>query len=104
MGDAFFFSKNGRCSIHAFKSETCGSGPFTFDMNGDRIALYLQHELICPIVGLIKEVPEAYRHQYELVVQSIMQLVKNLTEKELRAICAIEKPETDKVAEIPWAW
>lgn len=98
-------SKNGKCSIHAFKPETCRSGPFTFDMNGDdRIALYLKHERICPIVGLLKEVPEAYRQQYELAEQSITHLVKNLTEEELAAICAIEEPETDKVAEIPRAW
>ncbi|MFA6226199.1 MAG: YkgJ family cysteine cluster protein [Methanoregula sp.] len=54
-------SKNGKCGIHAFKPETCRSGPFTFDMNGDMIALYLKHERICPIVGLLKEVPDAYR-------------------------------------------
>ncbi len=96
-------SKNGKCSIHAFKPETCRSGPFTFDMNGDRIALYLKHERICPIVGLLKEIPEAYRQQYELAVQSITHLVKNLTEEELAVICAIEEPETDKVGEIPRA-
>ena len=94
-------SDKGKCTIHAFKPETCRSGPFTFDINGDMIALYLKHERICPIVGLLKEVPEAYRQQYEQAVQSITHLVKNLTEEELAVICAIDEPETDKVAEIP---
>ncbi|MDO9549726.1 MAG: YkgJ family cysteine cluster protein [Methanoregula sp.] len=93
-------SQNGKCSIHAFKPETCRSGPFTFDMNGDKIAIYLKHEKICPIVGLLKEVPEAYRQQYELAVQSITHLVRNLHEDELAAICCIDEPETEKVAEI----
>jgi hypothetical protein len=94
-------SENGKCRIHTFKPDTCRSGPFTFDMNGDMIAIYLKHERICPIVSLLKEVPEAYRQQFELAAQSITHLVKNLSEEELAVICAIEEPETDKVAEIP---
>jgi hypothetical protein len=94
-------SANGKCSIHAFKPETCRSGPFTFDMNGDKIAIYLKHEKICPIVGLLKEVPDAYRQQYELAVQSITHLVRNLQDDELAAICCIDEPETEKVAEVP---
>jgi len=94
-------SRNGKCSIHAFKPETCRSGPFTFDMNGDKIAIYLKHEKICPIVGLLKEVPEAYRQQYELAVQSITHLVRNLHDAELAVICSIDEPETEKVAEVP---
>jgi Fe-S-cluster containining protein len=94
-------SENGKCGIHATKPETCRSGPFTFDMNGDMIALYLKHESICPIVGLLKREPEAYRQQYELAVQNITHLVRNLTDDELAVICRIEEPETDKVAEVP---
>ena len=94
-------SKNGRCRIHAFKPETCRAGPFTFDMDRDRIAIYLKHESICPIVGLLQEVPEAYRQQFELAVQNITHLVRNLPPDELAAICRIEEPETEKVAEVP---
>jgi hypothetical protein len=46
-------------------------------------------------------VPEAYRQQYALAVQSISHLVSDLTEEEIAAICRIEEPETEKVAEIP---
>ncbi|MFA4850137.1 MAG: YkgJ family cysteine cluster protein [Methanoregula sp.] len=94
-------SENGKCGIHAFKPETCRSGPFTFDMNGDMIAIYLKHERICPIVGLLKNEPDAYRQQYELAVQNITHLVRNLSEEELAVICSIEEPETDKVGEVP---
>jgi hypothetical protein len=34
-------------------------------------------------------------------VQSITHLVKHLTDEELAVICAIDEPETDKVAESP---
>jgi uncharacterized protein len=92
--------ENGKCRIHAFKPETCRAGPFTFDMKGDLIGIYLKHESICPIVRLLKEVPEAYRQQYELAVQSITHLVRNLTDDEISVICQIDEPETEKVAEV----
>jgi Fe-S-cluster containining protein len=94
-------SENGKCSIHALKPETCRAGPFTFDVNGDIIEIYLKHESICPIVRLLKEVPEAYRQQYELAVQKITHLVGNLTVDEISVICRIDESETEKVAEVP---
>jgi len=94
-------SDNGKCTIHAFKPETCRAGPFTFDLNGDLIGIYIKHESICPIVKLLKEVPEAYRQQYELAVQNITHLVRNLTNDEISVICQIDEPETEKVAEVP---
>ena len=93
-------SDNGKCTIHAFKPETCRAGPFTFDMKGDLIAMYIKRESICPVVKLLKEVPEAYRQQYELAVQNITHLVRNLTGDEISVICQIDEPETEKVAEI----
>ena len=56
---------------------------------------------ICPLVTLLKETPEAYRAQYDLAVKSITHLVGHLTPAELDAICRIEEPETEKVAEVP---
>lgn len=92
--------ENGRCRIHAFKPETCRAGPFTFDVQGNLIMMYLKHETICPVVRLLKESPGAYRQQYEHAVQSIRHLVMNLTEDEISAICQIDEPETEKVAEV----
>ena len=50
--------------------------------------------------GLLREDPEAYGHQFALAKKSITHLVANLTDEELSAICRIEEPETEKVAEI----
>jgi uncharacterized protein len=95
------FWNEGRCSIHRIKPETCRAGPFTFDVKGDVIEIFLKFKTICPIVGLLKEVPEAYEQQFALAKKSITRLVANLTEEELCEICRIEEPETEKVAEIP---
>ena len=91
----------GKCAIHAIKPETCRAGPFTFDVKGDTIEIFLKFEEICPVVRLYKDTPEAYRQQYELAVKSISHLVSNLTDAEIAAICLIEEPQTEKVAEIP---
>ena len=93
--------KDGRCSIHGIKPETCGAGPFTFDVKGDTIEIFLKHEGICPLVRLLRETPEAYEQQYARAVGNITHLVSNLSEEELEAICRIEEPDTEKVAEIP---
>jgi len=94
-------SEQGTCRIHAVKPETCRAGPFTFDVQGDVIVIYLKYESICPLVKLIKETPEAYRQQYDLAVKSITHLVSNLTQEEIDAICCIDEPETEKVSEVP---
>ncbi|MDD1686915.1 YkgJ family cysteine cluster protein [Methanoregula sp.] len=94
-------SKGGKCTIHGIKPETCRAGPFTFDVKGDVIEIFLKFESICPIVRLLKETPEAYNQQYIQAVQNITWLVAHLTEEELAVICRIDEPETEKVAEIP---
>jgi len=94
-------SENGKCRIHDRKPETCKAGPFTFDVKGNVIEIFLKHESICPMVRLLKEVPEAYRQQFELAAAGITHLVRNLTEEELAVICSIDEPETEKVAELP---
>jgi uncharacterized protein len=93
--------KDGKCSIHGIKPDTCRAGPFTFDIKGDTIEIFLKFESICPIVRLLKEVPAAYDQQYSLAVKSITHLVANLDDDELTGICRIDEPETEKVAEIP---
>ena len=95
------FCNGNKCSIHTIKPETCRAGPFTFDVKGDIIEIFLKYETICPVVRLLKEVPEAYEHQFDLAKKSITHLVRHLTDEELDAICRIEEPETEKVAEIP---
>jgi hypothetical protein len=70
-------------------------------VKGDVIGIFLKYETICPVVRLLKEEPEAYAHQFALAKKSIAHLVANLTNDELSAICRIDEPETEKVAEIP---
>jgi Fe-S-cluster containining protein len=95
------FCNGNRCSIHGIKPETCRAGPFTFDVKGEVIGIFLKYETICPVAGLLREVPEAYEHQFALAKKSIARLVADLTDEELSAICSTEEPETEKVAEIP---
>jgi len=90
-----------KCSIHKIKPETCRAGPFTFDIKGDKIEIFLKYESLCPIVRVLKEVPEAYNQQYLNAVEHISNLVSHLCENELEAIHRIEEPLTEKVAEIP---
>ncbi len=94
-------SQGGKCAIHGIKPDTCRAGPFTFDVHGNTIEIFLKYESICPLVGLLKEVPAAYKQQYAYAVRNITRLVSNLTEEELAAVCRIDEPETEKVAEIP---
>jgi Fe-S-cluster containining protein len=92
--------EHGRCSIHSVKPETCRAGPFTFDVKGEIIEIYMKHAGICPVVVLLKETPYAYQQQYHLAAKSIAHLVSNLTQDEIDAICRIDEPETEKVGEI----
>ncbi len=89
-----------KCTCHEIKPETCRAGPFTFDINGDKIRIFLKHAAICPIVPLLKEEPEMYRQQYEKAAENILGLVAHLTDTEIAAINRIDEPDTDLVAEI----
>jgi Fe-S-cluster containining protein len=92
---------DGKCSIHHIKPETCRAGPFTFDIKGDKIEIFLKYESLCPIVRVLKDVPEAYNQQYLNAIEHLSNLVSNLCENELEAIHRIDEPLTEKVAEIP---
>ena len=70
-------------------------------MKGNIIEIFIKYETICPVVRLLKDVPEAYEYQFALAKKSITHLVANLTAKEVDAIGKIDEPETEKVAEIP---
>jgi len=89
------------CLIHAIKPETCRAGPFTFDVDGDMIRIFLKHASVCPVVTLLKEVPEAYGQQFDLALKNISNLVDHLTDEEIDAINRIDEPDTDLVVAIP---
>ncbi|MDI9646498.1 MAG: YkgJ family cysteine cluster protein [Archaeoglobales archaeon] len=98
-GFCIFFD-NGKCSIHTIKPETCVAGPFTFDLKGDMLEIYLKLEKICPLVAYLKKDKKAYREQFRVAVENIVQLIMDLDERSLREILKIEEPDTVKVAEI----
>lgn len=92
--------ENGMCSVHSIKPETCVAGPFTFDMQGDILQIFLKKESICPMVKVLIENREAYEGLFQAAVEKIADLVSALPEDELVEILKIEEPETDLVAEI----
>jgi Fe-S-cluster containining protein len=92
--------KGGRCQIHGIKPETCVSGPFTFDLRGNVLEIFLKRESLCPLVPYLKEDPDAYARQYEMALTNITELVKAVPKCELEVIVGIPEPETDKVAEL----
>jgi Fe-S-cluster containining protein len=92
--------QQGLCQIHQIKPETCVAGPFTFDMKGSLLEIYLKRETICPLAKFLRENQEAYRNLFDVAVEKITDLVRALPSSELAAVCKIEEPETDLVAEI----
>jgi Fe-S-cluster containining protein len=92
--------QGGRCSIHPIKPETCVAGPFTFDMKGSILQIFLKRERICPMVAYLKENREVYDGLFESAVEKVVDLVNAMPAEELAEILKIEEPETDLVAEI----
>ena len=94
------FGKNGLCSIQPFKPETCVAGPFTFDVKEGVIEIYLKHDSICPLVTVMKQDRKAYDEQYKMAVDRIVRVVAFLPEEELRTVCQVEEPDTEKVEDL----
>ena len=93
--------RSGRCAIHCIKPETCVAGPFTFDVREGMIEIFLKHEAICPLAGLFRKNPVAYRVHRDRAVHEIARLVKELPPEELAMVLKIDEPETDLVDRIP---
>jgi Fe-S-cluster containining protein len=92
--------QNGKCTVHSMKPETCVAGPFTFDVKGKILEIYLKKESICPLVGFLKKNREAYEELFETAVGKIFDLVTTLPVDELAEVLKIEEPDTELVAEI----
>jgi len=92
--------RDGKCSIHDIKPETCVAGPFTFDIKGDMLQIFLKRESICPMVRLLRADRKAYDALFETSVEKIMDLIRSVPEEEMAQILQIDEPQTDLVAEI----
>jgi Fe-S-cluster containining protein len=95
--------RDGKCSLHSVKPETCVAGPFTFDMKGSILQIFLKKPSICPMVEVLKQNNELYQNLFDLSVSKIRDLVIELPAEELAEIVKIEEPDTDLVAEIKMA-
>lgn len=93
--------ERGRCRIHTVKPETCRAGPFTFDLAGSVLEIWLKQDHICPLAGLLRGEPEAYARLFAVAREELVRLAQSLSPGELDIICRIPEPDTDKVAEIP---
>ena len=92
--------QDGKCSIHSIKPETCVAGPFTFDMKGNVLQIFIKRESICPMVRFLKANRKAFDGLFEASVERIMELVNSVPPEEMAEILKIDEPETDLVAEI----
>ena len=92
--------QDGKCSIHSIKPETCVAGPFTFDMKGNTLQIFIKRESICPMVRFLKANRKAYDGLFETSVERIIELVNKVPAEEMAEILKIDEPETDLVAEI----
>jgi hypothetical protein len=92
--------QDGKCSIHSIKPETCVAGPFTFDMKGNILQIFIKRESICPMVRFLKANRKAFDGLFEASVERIMELVDKVPPPEMAEILKIDEPETDLVAEI----
>ena len=92
--------QDGKCSIHSIKPETCVAGPFTFDMKGNILQIFIKRESICPMVRFLKANRKAFDGLFEASVERIMELVNKVPPEEMAEILKIDEPETDLVAEI----
>ena len=92
--------QDGKCSVHSVKPETCVAGPFTFDVKGATLQIFLKKPSICPMVEVLKKDRKAYEGLFELSVSKIVDLVNDLPPEELEEIVKVDEPETELVAEI----
>lgn len=98
-----FLDDEKRCTIQSFKPETCVAGPITFDINLGRgtIEYYLKIERICPLAGTLYRDNAGLQRHLTSAKREILNLVRNLSGKELRAILKVEEPDTFKIDEDP---
>lgn len=95
----FFDEVEKKCKIHELKPETCVAGPFTFDLK-DKLEIYLKKKTICPIVSVLEQNRTLYEEQFTRAVATIIRLIEDLDDRELKKILEIEEEEIEKVAEL----
>ena len=92
-----------RCMVHSVKPETCVAGPITFDINfrTNMVEFYLKKSEICAYAGVLFKDKPALKEHFKVARDHIVELIKQLSADELRAIVKIEEPQTFKFCEEP---
>ena len=92
-----------RCMVHSVKPETCVAGPITFDINfrTSMVEFYLKKSEICAYAGVLFKDKPALKEHFKIARDNIVELIKQLSADELRAIVKIEEPQTFKFCEEP---
>jgi uncharacterized protein len=95
--------KTKRCIVHSVKPETCIAGPITFDINfhTGMVEFYLKKTTICEYAGILFKDKPALKQHLLVAQEKIIELIKQLSADELRAICKIPEPETFKYCQEP---
>ncbi len=90
-----------KCQVQPVKPETCVAGPITFDINlrTGKVEWWLKKETICPLTGALYRRKEDLDDHVKSARTEILRLIHDLDVGELRAILAIEEPETFKIDE-----
>lgn len=90
-----------RCKIHPVKPETCVAGPITFNVNAEtgKIEWFLKKDKICHLAEPLHKDKEEYRKHVRSAKKEILRLLHGLDANALRALLAVEEPDTVKVGE-----
>jgi len=90
-----------RCKVHPVKPETCVAGPVTFDIDvkTGKIRWFLKTDKLCRLATPSYKNSEAYAEHLRRAKREIQHLIQGLDADALRAILAIEEPDTVKVGE-----
>ncbi len=97
-----FYDKTTRvCQIHDVKPETCRAGPVTFSINrtARKIEWFLKTSERCRFAGKLYMNKEEFKEHLGVAKEEIMRLIFELDSEALKAILAIDEPETFKIGE-----
>lgn len=95
--------KTKRCMVHYVKPETCVANPITFDINfhTGMVEFYLKKTVICEYAGVLFHDKPALKQLFLVAHDKIVELIKQLSAEELKAICKIDEPDTFKYCQEP---
>lgn len=90
-----------RCKIHPVKPETCVAGPITFNVDAEtgKIEWFLKTDKVCLLAAPLHKNREEYAKHVRSAKREILRLVHGLDANSLRAVLAVEEPDTIKVDE-----